>query len=203
MPIKYPRGELDSNTALLGSLGTFWVDLFKDSDKLKTYFTGMANQYEQTYLNLLETISCLSRKNIKVFHKELWSFITFKQSDLNTQDSGKVQYGQDKTYGDGTLYNQSLVDLFSLPIPASKHLKQAGAIFNRITIPSVTLLPGIDFTIVGNSIVFNANPFNNVLIPKRPIYGLDNKVVDHEIGDRKSTRLNSSHEWISRMPSSA
>src|ERR1044071_596468 len=24
----------------------------------------------------------------------------------------------------------------------------------------------------------------------------------HEIGDRKSTRLNSSHEWISRMPSS-
>src|ERR1044071_2796136 len=26
--------------------------------------------------------------------------------------------------------------------------------------------------------------------------------VAHEIGDRKSTRLNSSHEWISRMPSS-
>ena len=24
-----------------------------------------------------------------------------------------------------------------------------------------------------------------------------------EAGDRKSTRLNSSHEWISRMPSSA
>ena len=24
-----------------------------------------------------------------------------------------------------------------------------------------------------------------------------------EVGDRKSTRLNSSHEWISRMPSSA
>ena len=26
---------------------------------------------------------------------------------------------------------------------------------------------------------------------------------DDEAGDRKSTRLNSSHEWISRMPSSA
>ena len=25
----------------------------------------------------------------------------------------------------------------------------------------------------------------------------------NDIGDRKSTRLNSSHEWISRMPSSA
>ena len=27
--------------------------------------------------------------------------------------------------------------------------------------------------------------------------------VDHSKEDRKSTRLNSSHEWISRMPSSA
>ena len=27
--------------------------------------------------------------------------------------------------------------------------------------------------------------------------------IDKEILDRKSTRLNSSHEWISRMPSSA
>ena len=26
---------------------------------------------------------------------------------------------------------------------------------------------------------------------------------DFDLGDRKSTRLNSSHEWISRMPSSA
>ena len=32
--------------------------------------------------------------------------------------------------------------------------------------------------------------------------GVDNVVVEID-GDRKSTRLNSSHEWISRMPSSA
>ena len=30
-----------------------------------------------------------------------------------------------------------------------------------------------------------------------------NKSLTVERGDRKSTRLNSSHEWISRMPSSA
>mgnify|MGYP003341027109 CR=1 FL=1 len=28
-------------------------------------------------------------------------------------------------------------------------------------------------------------------------------LVEHSLRDRKSTRLNSSHEWISRMPSSA
>ena len=32
---------------------------------------------------------------------------------------------------------------------------------------------------------------------------LDVDYKDQEIVDRKSTRLNSSHEWISRMPSSA
>ena len=34
------------------------------------------------------------------------------------------------------------------------------------------------------------------------IRGKDTKVAEAYI-DRKSTRLNSSHEWISRMPSSA
>ena len=35
------------------------------------------------------------------------------------------------------------------------------------------------------------------------ISDLDQARVDKGIADRKSTRLNSSHEWISRMPSSA
>ena len=36
------------------------------------------------------------------------------------------------------------------------------------------------------------------------IFGLQERgTIFSEVGDRKSTRLNSSHEWISRMPSSA
>ena len=35
------------------------------------------------------------------------------------------------------------------------------------------------------------------------ITALDAVPIDREASDRKSTRLNSSHEWISRMPSSA
>ena len=33
--------------------------------------------------------------------------------------------------------------------------------------------------------------------------GLGQCLITGEVIDRKSTRLNSSHEWISRMPSSA
>ena len=35
------------------------------------------------------------------------------------------------------------------------------------------------------------------------LYGMKTLPLDRALGDRKSTRLNSSHEWISRMPSSA
>ena len=37
---------------------------------------------------------------------------------------------------------------------------------------------------------------------KTPVLGTKGVLV-HRNQDRKSTRLNSSHEWISRMPSSA
>ena len=36
-----------------------------------------------------------------------------------------------------------------------------------------------------------------------PMPAADRKVIHDALTDRKSTRLNSSHEWISRMPSSA
>ena len=39
-----------------------------------------------------------------------------------------------------------------------------------------------------------------VVFPTDTVYGLG---TDAFSKDRKSTRLNSSHEWISRMPSSA
>jgi len=40
--------------------------------------------------------------------------------------------------------------------------------------------------------------------PTLPVsYPLEYTTTYSDDGDRKSTRLNSSHEWISRMPSSA
>ena len=41
------------------------------------------------------------------------------------------------------------------------------------------------------------------LLDERGLASIIEKQILNEEGDRKSTRLNSSHEWISRMPSSA
>ena len=43
---------------------------------------------------------------------------------------------------------------------------------------------------------------DEVLLPDN-VYGPSKALAKSELEDRKSTRLNSSHEWISRMPSSA
>ena len=57
-------------------------------------------------------------------------------------------------------------------------------------------LPGLN--IDGAKIITSDHAMNLNYIPKSVIV-----LGGGVIGDRKSTRLNSSHEWISRMPSSA
>ena len=59
------------------------------------------------------------------------------------------------------------------------------------------LLLAIPFFVLSGNIMAKAG------ISRRLIDFVDTCVGHKKGGDRKSTRLNSSHEWISRMPSSA
>ena len=53
----------------------------------------------------------------------------------------------------------------------------------------------------GGDISFN--PRLRVAVDKGKAINMPKDKIDTEIKDRKSTRLNSSHEFVSRMPSSA
>ena len=65
----------------------------------------------------------------------------------------------------------------------------------------IFLLPLNVWLLVDGILIFaNTNDANNLVMSKT-IYGM--LIVTGILADRKSTRLNSSHEWISRMPSSA
>ena len=46
-------------------------------------------------------------------------------------------------------------------------------------------------------------PHKNVLLTENMQYSDRERIHAYWLSDRKSTRLNSSHEWIARMPSSA
>ena len=71
-------------------------------------------------------------------------------------------------------------------------LDEKGANIERLLTAAVGInAEGGEFMEIVKKMVFQGKPFNE-----------DNR--EHLIiEDRKSTRLNSSHEWISRMPSSA
>ena len=63
----------------------------------------------------------------------------------------------------------------------------------------------IDFNLYGHQVVAHLAPDETREAATNAVDG-DNVPVRHfgvVLPDRKSTRLNSSHEWISRMPSSA
>src|ERR1044071_6156469 len=81
----------------------------------------------------------------------------------------------------------------------------------KFPFPIVLVLCGVAISLIPHLPVIELNPNVVFLIFLPPLlYGAAWNTSWHEfkaairpITDRKSTRLNSSHEWISRMPSSA
>mgnify|MGYP003337521293 FL=1 len=86
-------------------------------------------------------------------------------------------------------------------------LKSASILFDNVVIRPFQRLVIDAVTKVLNYNGYNLNLYFKTLQPLEftDLSGnvIDDETREEETGDRKSTRLNSSHEWISRMPSSA
>ena len=76
-------------------------------------------------------------------------------------------------------------------------IRQAGGLLPTADVTAVELIRGAQRRIIDLSGVFTGEPFKDI-----PLVAGD-RVVVPDTGDRKSTRLNSSHSQQSRMPSSA
>ena len=83
---------------------------------------------------------------------------------------------------EGSILDEALVEDLTKKADRVLHLAAAVGVFNIVQKP----LQSLRTNIKGSE-----NVFESALKFKKPVL------------DRKSTRLNSSHEWISRMPSSA
>ena len=119
-------------------------------------------------------------------------------------DMGKILY-LDGCDADGTSSSSqwALVgDTFAtgLPIPASVVLPEYNSC-NKDHSSDNLILPAIHCGLDNLSMSFGHDEYMyRLLIANRHTLPLE---AEYIVRDRKSTRLNSSHEWISRMPSSA
>lgn len=190
----YPANDLNQGQLLLAQLGSFWANIFQDSDKLQAHLRSSAQEQAQTYLQYLETVACVSRLTVPVFHRRYWTVLTFKESDLATVPS--VYSDNDLVYGPqplgsstreagfvqqyGARDNDTIVEL---PLPGE--LKNCPWTIQTSPIkPSQVWVSGTGYSIdtERDLLVMRDNPFNDPKVPVRdiidPTTGL---IVDREI----------------------
>lgn len=176
--MNYRDNPYDCGDQMLRGLGTYWYYIYQDRAKLQNHYRGFFEEAGQTYLNFLETMATISRFNIPVFHKENWHYLTFLESDINSQI---LRYGDGANYGDGYQYGVRFVKTDnSITLP--ENLRSAQFMFNRLLEPSKTWVAGVDFKIdvPGNKVYFRDNPFDSDLVAKRNIVDDAGNVIDRQ-----------------------
>ena len=181
----YPQSDLDRSRALLRALGSYWATTFQAKDQMESYVQAVAESAKQNQLNLLETVAAISRFDIPVFHTENWYPITLHKRQLNKTDANNYKFSQnDITFdydGAAVFDGVALTDFYAFPVIAE--LVDAGHIFDRMLFPTVDLISGVDFKIdrANSAIIFTRNPFDIATVPRTPVYGADNALVDEVI----------------------
>lgn len=185
MAFTYPATDLQKPSELLSLLGSHWSENYDGHSVVQTLLQGAAQLEEQNLRDLQELNDCVSRETVPLFHTERWYPLTFRQSQINADES-LIRFGDGIRFGDqrdGVTFpygNARMLGATVLPLPAG--LSSCDLACNRITDPSLTLTHGVELSINvnRNSISFVGNPFDSDLIPRRPIYQ-GSEIVDHEI----------------------
>lgn len=178
-PPTYPVSPYDNGRQLLSDIGSFWENIFTDSDKLLALFNGYLLEASQAYQKFLETLAAVSRFEVPIFARDNWYYLLISENELTTE---LLRYGGGGTYGEGYQYGvRAQADRYSIGVPEG--LTHAEFVFNRIIDPSLTFVHGVDFTIEDGRVFFVQNPFDNPLVPRRNVVDpATGAVVDREAG---------------------
>lgn len=209
----YPASDFDKTRNLLSVLGGFWFETYHGQKELQDIVVARQATEQQVQTDLLEAIAAVSRANVPILHRENWQLLTLKQSDLNITNVHR--YGDGDVYGaepQSNQYGGFGQGYYAFPLP--ERLADLGVITNRVTQPSLLLTDGVDFVLDRDRgvIVFKENPFENSLIPTRPVYtngeqsdvegflwgfkaGFDNSIIHDHFGYVLGVRLYSSSAY--------
>lgn len=182
----YPSRDLEKPKRLLDQMGSLWAATYEGAFQAERYVFGRGRLEQQTEQITQESVDSVSRFQIPVYHTDLWFQLVIRESDLNNDELTVAKYGDGRYFGADP--NTGLTFQYGVPsqlagyaFATPENLIAAPAIFNRLGDPSLSLLPGLDFTISRDParITFRKNPFDNELISRRNIYRGD-QVVDRE-----------------------
>lgn len=208
---RYPNSELDQSGVLLSSLGTFWADTYMGNDVTESYLIATSQLEKQAAADAAEAVNCVARRTTPVLHTEQWQELILRESERNPSTL-ILSYGQPAAvYGSTYRYGQSAAWAYSA-FAAPGDLQSVPMVCNRLTLPSVSLIEGVDYVVdpVQRVIVFRDNPFENANIAQREVYDAAGNVVDREASvwlfrgqyDRRHLFLRWGYPWGLEMKSS-
>ena len=178
---EFGRPGVFNGAMMLTMLGSWWRYWFGDSAKLSTLYSGTGRSYYESYLKMLNSVATLSRFEVPIFDTKNWYYLTFLESELQT--ATKILYGTDNLE-----YRQSLhpgygglTERGEFLLKAPDNLETAPVLYNRIVSPSLVLQAGTDYELKDGYFRFEANPFENDLVPYRSILDENGEVVDRQI----------------------
>lgn len=177
----FPATGYTSSGVLFSSLGTFWTRIFADREAIKGLTIGQSEELIQRYYEFVDAIASLSVKDVPELHRERWSPIKIKKSQLRrvplrflpAEDPDHAVFGpqplpgsaaeRNNTYHYGETFQfgkakRPAEERYFVEIP--KELRLIPLLANRIVAPSQTLVNGADYWLEDGKLYFNRNPFD-------------------------------------------
>jgi hypothetical protein len=191
MTFQYPPKSIDQPATLLSYLGSHWQSVYHAQRQIASLMLARGRIENQRVIELDEAIGTVSRLNLPDLVTQQWTRMVFKQSDVNRSEHAITLrygepvyldqlpvYGTDPRSGTVIRYGEPAHYYYSLPLPDD--LKDVPFVANRITSPSLMWTKNLDYLLNDGVITFRTNPFENDLIPQRPVYDGDT-ITDYEI----------------------
>lgn len=190
---QYPAEDLNRGAQLLEQLGSFWATIFDDRTVLQTHLRSSANEQAQSHLDFLEAVASVSRFTVPVFHREIWTLMTIKRSDVESVPS--VYKADDLVYGQqpGTVQGRpegfvqtyggrDRPDMVQARMPDNL-AKASFTLQNYVVNPSRVMAYGVDYDVDFDRrlIRFLKDPFEDPMVPRRDIYDAAGNPIDTEI----------------------
>lgn len=180
----YPQNDFDKPNLLLSYTGSFWATTYQGNDQIESLLGASGQNAQQTYLKFIELLNSISRHHVPLYHRKNWFYLPIRESGLNTDPALIAKY---KTPGEFNYVSPATITYGEVRgqtywiVRAPTDMVDVGAIFNRVVMPSVSMVKGVDFKLEDGLLLFVTNPFDNPLIPVRKILDTSGNVVDREL----------------------